>query len=121
MAEHNELGKAGEEAAAHYLSTQGYTIRQRNWHRGHLEIDIIAQKADTMAFVEVKTRKCGSLEAPEVSVNNEKVRNLVRAADYYIKAHQIDADIRFDIITAIGDKTHFEINHIEDAFYPPLF
>ena len=39
MAEHNELGKAGENAAVAYLEEHGYLIRHRNWRKGHFELD----------------------------------------------------------------------------------
>ena len=38
MAIHNILGKAGEDAAAKYLEQNGYTIRDRNWRKNHLEL-----------------------------------------------------------------------------------
>ena len=44
MAEHNELGKAGENAAVAYLEEHGYLIRHRNWRKGHFELDIVAAK-----------------------------------------------------------------------------
>ena len=44
MAKHNELGKEGENAAAEYLMSKGYSIRHRNWHSGKRELDIVAQK-----------------------------------------------------------------------------
>ena len=37
MSAHNILGKAGEDAAAKYLEQNGYTIRDRNWRKNHLE------------------------------------------------------------------------------------
>ena len=40
MAIHNALGKAGEDAAAAYLERNGYEIRDRNWRKNHLELDI---------------------------------------------------------------------------------
>lgn len=42
------------------------------------------------------------------------------AADAYIRAYDIRFDIRFDIITLIGDEGNFRLEHIEDAFFPPL-
>ena len=56
MAEHNELGKAGETAAVAYLEARGYVIRHRNWRKGHLELDIVAAKDNELIVVEVKTR-----------------------------------------------------------------
>jgi transcription-repair coupling factor (superfamily II helicase) len=56
MAEHNELGKLGEELAAEYLQKKGYVILATNWVFQKAEIDILAQKENTLAVVEVKTR-----------------------------------------------------------------
>ena len=42
MAKHNDLGKAGENAAAAYLEKEDYLIRHRNWRIGHFELDIVA-------------------------------------------------------------------------------
>ena len=56
MAEHNELGKLGEELAVSYLQKNGYIIMDTNWTFQKAEIDIIAKKENTLAIVEVKTR-----------------------------------------------------------------
>jgi len=44
MAEHNELGKLGEELAVEYLQKEGYEILETNWVFQKAEIDIIAKK-----------------------------------------------------------------------------
>jgi putative endonuclease len=119
MAQHNKLGKAGEAAAVEYLKARGYQIRHINWQRGHLELDIIAQTSDELVFVEVKTRS-GQWELPEDAVNATKIRHIVSAADYYIKQFEMDLPARFDIIALTGNEPNFDIEHIEDAFYPPL-
>lgn len=54
MSAHNILGKAGEDAAAKYLEQNGYTIRDRNWRKNHLELDIVADKDKELIIVEVK-------------------------------------------------------------------
>ena len=56
MAKHNDLGKAGENAAAAYLEKEDYLIRHRNWRKGHFELDIVAAKDNELVVVEVKTR-----------------------------------------------------------------
>lgn len=38
-----------------------------------------------------------------------------------MKLFQIDVPVRFDIITVIGENGNFRIDHIKEAFYPPLF
>ena len=42
MAEHNDLGKWGEDLAADYLQRKGYMILERDWKSGHRDLDIIA-------------------------------------------------------------------------------
>jgi putative endonuclease len=119
MAQHNELGKAGETAALEYLKAHGYQIRHINWHIGHLELDIVAQTDDELVIVEVKTRT-GDWDSPEDAVNNVKIKRTIAAADCYIKYFNIDLPARFDIIAVIGKHPDFAIEHIEDAFYPPV-
>ena len=121
MATHNILGKAGENAATKYLERQGYVIRHRNWRRGHLELDIVAAKDNELIVVEVKTRRNTEFGAPQDAVNEQKIRHIVRATDTYMKLFAIDEPVRFDIITVVGNDEHFQIEHIENAFYPPLF
>lgn len=121
MAEHNELGKAGEDAAVAYLERNGYLIRHRNWRKGHFELDIVAVNENELVVVEVKTRSNTQFAEPEDAVDLPKIKRTVRAADTYMKLFQIDIPVRFDIITVIGNKGHFKIEHIKEAFYPPLF
>ena len=109
MASHNELGKAGEDAAVAYLEKNEYVIRHRNWRKGHLELDIVAAKDNELIVVEVKTR------------SDATIRHTVKAADTYIRTFQLDVPVRFDIITAVGKAGDFKIEHIKEAFYPPLF
>ena len=119
MAEHNDLGQWGEEIAAAYLQQKGYTIVERDWKSGHRDVDIIAlnEKGDTLVFVEVKTRRNTIFTDPIDAVNYQKIRNLQRAANHYIKYHRIDLEIRFDIITIVGTPVmEPDISHIEDAF-----
>ena len=121
MAEHNELGKAGEDAAVAYLERNDYIIRHRNWRKGHLELDIVATKANELIVVEVKTRTNTDFSQPIDAVDLPKIKRTVRAADTYMKLFQIDVPVRFDIISVVGEIGAFRIEHITEAFYPPLF
>ncbi|MCD8293359.1 MAG: YraN family protein [Prevotellaceae bacterium] len=121
MATHNVLGRAGEDAAAAYLQQNGYTIRHRNWRKNHLELDIVAMKAGELVVVEVKTRADTAYKEPHEAVDRRKIRRIVIAADAYMKHFNIDATVRFDIITAVGAAVPFRIEHIPSAFYPPMF
>ncbi|MFR9035090.1 MAG: YraN family protein [Ruminococcus sp.] len=51
-----KTGNIGEDAVCGFLVRHGYEIIKRNFTVRGGEIDIIAEKADIIAFVEVKTR-----------------------------------------------------------------
>ncbi len=119
MAQHNDLGRKGEDMAVRFLQEQGYFILERNWtNRGRKELDIIATKEDVVVFVEVKTRKVGSATTPISAVDDRKQRRIVMAADSYLKANRIDLRSRFDVIGIIYDDDASRIDHYEDAFRP---
>ncbi len=120
MNESQSLGRKGEDLAAEHLKSKGYTIRHRNWVSGKKEIDIVAENKDFIVFVEVKTRSDDSLVNPSTSVTKEKQKSIIYAADWYIRRYDIDKESRFDIITLISKGGSFEIDHIENAFYPTL-
>lgn len=120
MAEHNKLGSEGEKLAIDYLKSKGYRIRHTNWHSGHYELDIVAEDSDELVIIEVKTRSSRRYETPEQAVDDRKIKRLVFAADHYIKCFQINRSVRFDIISIIHNRLGDEVEHIEDAFYPPL-
>ncbi len=120
MAEHNTLGKDGETAALAYLKEKGYQILHTNWRKGRFELDIIARTEEELIFIEVKTRTIRDWMNPEEVVDNQKIRHIISAADLYIKLFNTDMPARFDIISVMGSFPHFEIDHIEDAFYPPV-
>lgn len=111
-------GLAGEDLAATLLAQKGYRILERNWRCGHLEVDIIAETDKHLVIVEVKTRKSVVFGMPEVFVDLQKQRHLIRAAMYYAKFKNVRKEIRFDIISVVNSPECQEINHIENAFKP---
>ncbi|MEF9924604.1 MAG: YraN family protein [Muribaculaceae bacterium] len=119
MAKHNELGQFGEQYAMEYLVTKGYTIRETNWRCGKVEIDIVAEKDGRIVIVEVKTRSTDVIY-PEDAVDRKKMLNLVRAANAYMNFYDLPHEVQFDIISIIGKIDDFELEHIPDAFLPPL-
>lgn len=117
MALHNELGKFGEDEAVLFLEKNGYTIRERNWRFYKAEVDIIAQKNDVLAIIEVKTRSSLYFGNPEDFVNQKKIQLLVKAINNYVNHRGLDLEVRFDIIAVYKTNTACTINHLEDAFY----
>ena len=117
MAEHNELGKFGEELAVDFLQQNGYTILETNWTFQKAEIDIIAQKENTLAIVEVKTRSSIEFGLPQDFVKPKKIQLLVKAVNEYVTSNDLETDVRFDIVAIFKESNEYKIEHIEDAFY----
>lgn len=122
MARHNDLGKWGEQLAVDLLVTKGYAIAERNWRAGNMEIDIVAMKGARIVFVEVKTRSDNGFD-PADAVDRRRVMRMVRAADSYVRSHGIPHEVQFDVVFVVGSPLGDvppRIEHIEDAFLPPL-
>ena len=120
MAESHNLGKKGEDLAVEYLKNAGFKILFRNWVWGKNEIDIIAENKDFIVFAEVKTRSDDFQMHPITAITRAKQKSIIWAADGYIGKYNIDKESRFDVITVIKKIEDYEIDHIENAFYPTL-
>lgn len=117
MAEHNELGSLGEKMAVEFLQKNGYEILETNFVFQKAEIDIIAQKENTLAVVEVKTRSSIEFGLPQDFVKPKKIQLLVKAINEYVISNDLDVDVRFDIISIYKNGKEFKIDHLEDAFF----
>ncbi|AOW21314.1 YraN family protein [Urechidicola croceus] len=116
MAQHNELGKEGEQLAINYLQKKGYKILDKNWRYLKAEVDIIAQKNNTLAVIEVKTRTSDFFGNPQDFVNPKKIKLMVSAINEYVTSKDLDVEVRFDIIAILKNKNETKIEHLEDAF-----
>ena len=117
MATHNDLGNEGEQLAVDYLLKNGYEVLERNYRFQKAEVDIIAQKENILAVVEVKTRTSADFGNPEDFVKPKQIKLLVKAVDEYVVSNDLDIEVRFDIIAILHEKQNVTIKHIEDAFY----
>ena len=117
MAIHNDIGKKGEEIAKAYLVSKGYEILETNYHLRKAEIDLIVTNEVHLVVVEVKTRSQSFLKSLQHTMTPSKINLLIRAANYYVQSHQIQKEVRFDIITVILRGEQYEIDHMIDAFY----
>ena len=120
MADHNELGKSGEDHACEYLMGKGFKILEKNWRHHRDEVDLIATHNEQLVIIEVKTRSTLYFGEPQIFVTKKKQAFMIRAANAYIMAHNIHLETRFDIISVIISGNRASIKHIEDAFYPTL-
>lgn len=117
MAQHNDLGILGEQAAVNYLQKNGYTVLEKNWRYKKAEIDVIALYQNTLVCIEVKTRSSLSLGEPQNFVTPKKVKLLIQAINQYVIVKELSLEIRFDIISIVSTNKECKINHIENAFY----
>ena len=112
-----QLGQAGETQVVHYLVTQGFTIKERNYRKRYGEIDIIAQKDELLVFVEVKIRRQSYFNLSEI-ITRSKQRKIIHVACEYISRHQvIDKVCRFDVALL----EHFSGTQANLTYYPHAF
>ena len=117
MNKSGETGKLGEDLACAYLTEKGYRILQRNFRCRLGEIDIIAQTAEFLVFVEVKLRKNDRYGSAAEYVTTAKQARIRNTAKYYLTYRAANLQPRFDVIEVTADNGKVSnINHIEDAF-----
>ena len=117
MGKHNEFGKLGEQIAVDFLLKKAYKVRYRNYRYQKAEIDIIAEKDDILTIVEVKSRTDSFLEEVSEAINKKKIKLMVMAADHYVQEHDLDLEVRFDIILVIKKGDKYMVEHTKNAFY----
>ena len=115
------IGDIGEDFVCGYLKENGYDILERNFTIRGGEIDIIAEKGCIVAFVEVKTRKFGSLTDGIDAVDKKKREHIIKAADRWAEEQLTsDKNIRFDaaevVVTTEEHPRVIEMRYYEDAF-----
>lgn len=118
MAEHNELGKIGEDLALTYLQQKGFQLKERNYSFARAEIDLIMHNGDDLVFIEVKTRQTAEIGEPYLAVTRNKQKQLIKAAHQYIISKDLDVNARFDVVSIVHNSYRTQIEHIEDAFQP---
>jgi putative endonuclease len=91
-------GHMAEQLAALYLLLKGYRILKRRYKTPVGEIDLVAQKRNTLVLVEVKTR--GHAAAALESITYKNQTRVTQAAQYFLSAHPgyCSMDVRFDAI-----------------------
>lgn len=106
MARKDELGRRGEDLAARFLEDAGYRVIERNWRCRQGEIDIVACIADTLVFVEVKTRSSLAFGHPFEAITATKLARLrVLAAAWCAEHHPRASRIRLDAVAVIAPRS----------------
>lgn len=111
-------GILGEEAAAKEYRRRGYTLLEANFRTRQGEIDLIAEKDGCIVFIEVKTRRPGSVVSGAQAVTFAKQRRLIAAAGAFIaRRGEEPAAMRFDVVEILCENGRIKsIRCIENAF-----
>jgi putative endonuclease len=101
LTQHNKsLGNWGETVAKNELEKIGYTILEMNFHCRFGEIDIIAEDANEIVFIEVKTRNNNKRGDAIEAISKTKQKHLMFAAQMYLKQKGMEErQYRIDIAT----------------------
>lgn len=123
------LGRRGEQLAAEHLQRRGCVVLARNVRVGRGEIDLIVRDGDTLAFVEVKTRRIAARahvlrddQHPLLGLRTPQRARLRRLAGAWLaeqgSAHRRARAIRLDAIGVVIDSRGRlrHIEHLEGAF-----
>ncbi len=107
------LGRRGEEAAAYYLTNQGYGIIARNWRCPRGEIDIVAKESDCYVFAEVKTAGINSTLDPRQYLTKTKMMRLEASALLFLSEETPDDDpfYRIDFLAVSETRTGMSVDH----------
>jgi putative endonuclease len=113
-----DLGAAGEAAACAHLERRGYRILARNARADRVELDIVAERAGVLVFVEVKTRRSAGCGGAAEAVDARKQARIARGAVAWLHANGYRARrIRFDVVTCEPEpRGSFRVTHWESAF-----
>ena len=119
MSQHNkDTGFLGENKAASYLISMGYTILFRNWRYKHLEVDIIASKENCLHIIEVKTRRSTTYGFPEQHIDAIKMQHLKNAAALFQYQNPSWKMLQFDVIAIqLYSETKWDLFFIEDVYF----
>jgi putative endonuclease len=102
----SETGALGERIACDFLGENGYEILENNYRCPEGEIDIVARQADTLVFVEVRTKKSRLFGSPEESITPAKMEKLRTLAQYYRQKHEnLPTDWRIDVVAIEMEKS----------------
>lgn len=112
-------GQLGESIARDYLQEKGYKIIEQNYRTKYAEIDLVAAKAGSLVFIEVKTRLGENFGIPEDSLNRNKMNRLIRNANAYMAREKKFKKYRIDAICIVLENGGYtkRITHHENITF----
>lgn len=110
-----QAGRRAERMCRLALQLKGYRILARRFRCPAGEIDLVAQRGNTVALVEVKARPTGA--DPAASVSARQWRRIHAAARFFVGRHPalMATTLRFDLM--LVTPWHWP-RHIENVWHP---
>lgn len=114
-----DKGREGEEIAAAYLESKGYTILEKNYFFERAEVDMVAYDESAIVFVEVKMRKDTTFGEPAEFVTEKKKELIYKASEAWLYERKMDGSpIRYDVVAIVKNEDEApDIQHFEHAFW----
>jgi putative endonuclease len=110
-------GQAAEDLAATFLEGQGWRVLARNHRLRRGEVDLVCERGEVVAFVEVRSRTGGSHGAPEETVDRAKARRVALAAEDWVSRNGVTGrDLRFDVVAVTFGEGDPRVVHFPAAF-----
>ncbi len=116
MSSHIDLGKEGEDLAFDFLLQKGWKLLTRNYRFQKAEIDLVMLDDQQIVFIEVKTRESDYLVDPRLLITRGKQKQIIKAADFYLKSNKVDFEARFDVVIIVLNSKQKSLQHISNAF-----
>lgn len=109
-------GQAAEQAACDHLQSHGLTLHTRNYRCRGGELDLVMQERETVVFVEVRYRSSSRFGGAAASIDGEKQRKLIHAAQMFLGEHRLtNRPCRFDVVTVSPRDGRLELEWITNA------
>jgi putative endonuclease len=113
-------GTTGEAHARRYLEARGYRYVASNWFCRAGELDLVMLDGNELVIIEVKTRRGEAFGHALAAVTREKVRRIMRSAEWFVQTHPQYEDLiwRCDIVGITIDargvaRVEHEINALQ--------
>jgi putative endonuclease len=112
------FGQTSEARAEQYLREKGYRILERNLRTRLGELDLVAEDAGVLVFVEVKARASEAFGGALLAVDRRKRAKLVALASQYLaQRHWMHRMCRFDVVLVQGQASaELQVEHVPNAF-----
>lgn len=113
-----QFGREGESVAIAFLKKKGYRVLEKNFRSKVGEIDIIAEQAGVIVFVEVKARSSHEFGHPLNALTPAKQKKIIQTAQSFLAQKRIrDRPMRFDVVALTSDPSgSWETELVVNAF-----